>query len=325
MRQEDNEMYAYGPIKSIRLGRTLYVNIVPTNVCSYNCVYCHCGATRFQSSVREKFYPFDDIMAEIINRAYHTAPRHISFIGEGEPTLSRDLGSLIEQTRLKTEVPIVICTNGSLLFRKDVRQDLAGAEVVIIKIDAGDEGDFLKTNRPLNNLDYQMIIGGMTKFRGEFDGQIWVDVMLVKNVNDAQQPIISISETIQKIRPNQIYVRTLTSPPAEPNVRPAETPILEFALSKFGNIAPTSLWKEGSVEVEGFIDARQALLEISRKHPLAKNRALELERAFSAPGIVAQLIETRELTEIEYENNKYLSPSGAESEQRYRLSSEGNT
>lgn len=318
-------MYVYGPINSIRLGRTLYVNIVPNNVCSYNCVYCHCGVTRIQSSVREKFYPFDDIMAEIINRAYHTAPRHISFIGEGEPTLSRDLGSLIEQTRLKTEVPIVICTNGSLLFRKDVRQDLAGAEVVIIKIDAGDENDFLKINRPLNNLDYQMIISGMTKFRGEFDGQIWVDVMLVKNVNDSHQDIISISETIQKIRPNQIYVRTLTSPPAEPNVHPAETPTLEFAMTKFGNIAPTSMWREGSVEVEGFIDARQALLEISRKHPLAKNRALELERAFSAPGIVVQLIETRELVEIEYENNKYLAPSCAESKQRYRLSSEENT
>ncbi len=318
-------MYAYGPINSIRLGRTLYVNIVPANVCSFNCLYCHCGTTRFQSSVRERFYPFDDIMAEIINRAYHTAPGHISFIGEGEPTLSRELGRLIEQTRLKVQVPVVVCTNGSLLFRKDVRQDLAGAEVVIIGIDAGNEGDFLKLNRPLNNLDYNMIIGGMIKFRGEFDGQIWIDVMLIKSVNDAHRPIISISETIQKIHPNQIYVRTLTSPPAEPHVLPAETPIIEFALSKFGNIAPASLWKEGSVEVEGFIDARQALLEISRKHPLAKDRALELERAFAAPGIVAQLIETKELMEIEYEKIKYLSPSGAELEQRYRLSSEGKT
>jgi wyosine [tRNA(Phe)-imidazoG37] synthetase (radical SAM superfamily) len=66
-----------------------------------------------------------------------------------------------------------------LLFRKDVRQDLAAAEVVIIKIDAA-KNRFLKINRPLNQLDYQMIIGGMIKFRTEFDGQVWWTLCLSK-------------------------------------------------------------------------------------------------------------------------------------------------
>lgn len=315
-------MYVFGPINSIRLGRTLYVNVVPGNVCSYNCIYCHRGVTPRQASVRERYYPDDDILAEIINRALHTSPRHISFIGEGEPTLCRDLGRLVAQTRQKTRLPVVVCTNGSLLFRKDVRQDLAAAEVVIMKIDAGEEPDFLKINRPLNQLDYQMIIGGMIKFRTEFDGQVWLDVMLIQNVNDSQRHLDALAEMIGKIRPGRVYVRTLCSPPAEPDIYPADESVLDSALARFGECAPSFIWQEASVDADSFVDARQAILDVSRKHPLAKDRALEVERAFAAPGIIAQLLETRELIEVEYDNVKYLSPSGSLNSQKKKLSPE---
>ncbi len=76
------------------------------------------------------------------------------------------------------------------------------------------------------------------------------------------------------------------------------------------------------MDAESFIDARQAILDVSRKHPLAKDRALEVERAFAAPGIIAQLLETRELIEVEYNNVKYLSPSGALHNQERKLSPE---
>jgi wyosine [tRNA(Phe)-imidazoG37] synthetase (radical SAM superfamily) len=39
----------YGPVDSRRLGRSLGLNIMPTGykVCSFNCIYCHYGWTKY--------------------------------------------------------------------------------------------------------------------------------------------------------------------------------------------------------------------------------------------------------------------------------------
>lgn len=37
--------YAYGPVPSRRLGRSLGIDIVPFKTCSYDCTYCQLGPT----------------------------------------------------------------------------------------------------------------------------------------------------------------------------------------------------------------------------------------------------------------------------------------
>ena len=63
--------YVYGPVSSRRLGRSLGVNISPTEVkhCSFGCIYCERGLTTvFYGSPQDKpeyMPPAGDILAEI--------------------------------------------------------------------------------------------------------------------------------------------------------------------------------------------------------------------------------------------------------------------
>ncbi len=42
---EMTENYIFGPVNSRRLGRSLGIDLLPFKTCSYDCVYCECGAT----------------------------------------------------------------------------------------------------------------------------------------------------------------------------------------------------------------------------------------------------------------------------------------
>ena len=105
-------------------------------------------------TTRESFYPKENILEEIIGKACHTKPGFITFVGDGEPTLCRDLGWLIRQSKSILHLPEAVITNGSLLFLKEVRQDLAEADVVMPTLDAGNEKTFRTVNRPLREITY---------------------------------------------------------------------------------------------------------------------------------------------------------------------------
>ena len=53
------------------------------------------------------------------------------FVGSGEPTLQMGLGWLIRQVKELTDLPIAVITNGSLLYRPEVRQALVMADTVM--------------------------------------------------------------------------------------------------------------------------------------------------------------------------------------------------
>jgi wyosine [tRNA(Phe)-imidazoG37] synthetase (radical SAM superfamily) len=208
-------MYVYGPVAFRRLGRSLGVNPIPPKTCSYSCVYCQLGRTTRLQTARDRFYPREDIFMEIMERARYSKPGFITFIGDGEPTLCRDIGWLISRAKKKLSVPAAVITNGSLLYQEDVRRDPKNADVVILKLDAGYETTFRTINRPHLCIEFDFMIQGMAKFRREYPGQIWVEVMLVKGINDNEKELYGIKRSVDMIKPDRVYVLTPDRPPAE--------------------------------------------------------------------------------------------------------------
>ena len=129
--------YVYGPVPSRRLGRSLGVNPIPFKTCNYSCAYCQLGRTSHLTNTRKDFYPADDILSEVREAmSQHEVDTDVvTFVGEGEPTLCRSLGYLIRETKKLTQKPVAVITNGSLLYRDDVRQELAPADVVMPSLD----------------------------------------------------------------------------------------------------------------------------------------------------------------------------------------------
>ncbi len=301
-------MYVFGPVPSRRLGRSLGVSPIPLKTCSYSCVYCQLGRTNHLQVKRESFFSKHDIFAEIIKNCQTTMPDYITFAGDGEPTLCRDLGWLIRHVKMSLRIPIAVITNGSLLYRKDVRQDLEKADIVIPSIDAGDERLYNIINRPHSGIDFNTMLGGLSNFSQEFTGKLWLEIMLVKGLNDSPEELSKIKNIIEKIKPDRAYLLTPTCPPAESWVTPPDPENILKAQEILKDVIPIVDYEIGEIELKNFNNAAQSIIEIGSRHPMRWEQVQQIERHFKEKGIIDQLIKTGKLIEYNYNGTIYLLP-----------------
>ncbi len=301
-------MYVYGPVPSRRLGASLGVSPIPAKTCSYTCVYCQLGRTTNLTVSRYSFFPREDILGEILYKGTKATLDYVTFVGDGEPTLCKDLGWLIEQTKKNLTARTAVITNGSLLFLDDVRLDLGAADLVMPSLDAGNEKTFRAVNRPHRSITYEKMLQGLIGFRHEYSGQIWLEVMLVKGVNDTEEELRSIAKAVRLVAPDRVYVVTPIRPPAESWVKPPAPETIIMAQELIGKTIPMVGRESGKFDLEGYRDARQAILEIGARHPLRSDQIAEIESKLAVSRVVEQMIQKGELIRTEYGGITYLLP-----------------
>jgi wyosine [tRNA(Phe)-imidazoG37] synthetase (radical SAM superfamily) len=74
---------------------------------------------------------------------------------------------------------------------------------------------FQAINRPHGMLHLDAIINGLKSFRQEYRGQIWLEVMLIKGLNDNPQEMTLLHDAIAQIKPDKVHLNTVVRPPAE--------------------------------------------------------------------------------------------------------------
>ncbi len=301
-------MFIYGPVPSRRLGRSLGVSLIPAKTCTYSCVYCQLGRTNRLQSRRESFFPKERVLSEIRKQLSISEADFISLVGDGEPTLSLDIGWLIQKCKENTDRPIAVITNGSILFRPDVRDELMAADVVIPSLDAGSEEVFRAVNRPHGNIEYDRMLQGQVDFRREYKGQIWLEVMLVHGVNDTEAALKEIRSAAGQIMPDRLYITTPIRPPAEPWVEPPPPDEIIRAQQILGQSFTIDERESGGFGLDSFSGARQAILEIGSRHPLRLEQALEIENEFAESGTVEMMLKEKKLVKISYSAIEYLLP-----------------
>ncbi len=220
-RKTEKRRFVYGPVPSRRLGFSLGVDILPDKTCSLDCVYCQLGSAGRTTSRRRAYFSVRDVLAQV-REALAACPGvdYITFSGSGEPTLNRNMGPLIRGIKRMTRVPVAVLTNGTLLTRRDVRAELRQADVVVPSLDAATAALFRKVNRPHPSLNAAKVIEGLARFRREFQGRLWLEVMLVKGVNDSPAHIRALKKAIAAIGPDRVHLNTVVRPPAERSARP---------------------------------------------------------------------------------------------------------
>ena len=211
--------YLFGPVLSRRLGLSLGVDIVPFKTCTLDCIYCQLGAA-FRKTIERKVYvAAEPVLAELEDKlSKDVQADFITISGSGEPTLNSQLGRIVDAIKQITNIPVAIITNGTLLYRADVRADCAKADVVLPSLDAADMKTFGKINRPHKDIDVEMLVSGLCKFRQEFTGQIWLEVFLVDGVNTDHEQIAGLTELITRISPDKVQLNTAVRPGTEKNV-----------------------------------------------------------------------------------------------------------
>jgi len=216
MKKPLKKSYVFGPVASRRLGRSLGIDLLVPKTCSYDCIYCQLGRTTNKTIERAEYAPTDEIVRQVEEKlARIERPDFITFSGSGEPTLHSHLGEMIAEIKRTTDIPVAILTNGSLLWDPEVRRECAKADLVVPSLDAGDEDLFRFVNRPHPEIGFARMVEGLIRFREEFDGQIWLEVMLLAGITDLPSEVEKIKRWVEKIAPDRIQVNTSVRPPAE--------------------------------------------------------------------------------------------------------------
>ncbi len=207
----------FGPVLSRRLGISLGIDPVPYKTCSFDCIYCQLGRTTRKTVERMEYISHKKILGELNRFLEEKRDRidHITFSGSGEPTLNSETGRMLKEIKRMTDIPIAVLTNGSLLFREDMRQELRHADLVLPSLDAGTQRTFERINRPHESLTLEIIVEGVKKFAKDFDGEIWLEIMLVRGVNDDPKEVEMMKSMIEEIGPDRVQLNTVVRPPCE--------------------------------------------------------------------------------------------------------------
>ena len=303
---------AFGPIPSRRLGRSLGINNIPPKVCSYSCIYCQIGRTDLMSISRREYYSpnqiFDEVAEKIVQlRNSNEQVDYLTFVPDGEPTLDINLGKEIELLK-QLGIKIAVITNSSLLWDDNVRMDLMNADWVSLKIDTIDEKIWQKIDRPNGKLSLQKILAGIKTFAMAFKGEFVTETMLVKNINDDIDSLISTTEFIKQLTQKKSYILVPTRPPAEEFVEPPSEEALNLAYQIFNdslNEVELLVYSEGT-DFTFSSDAEKELLSILAVHPMRKDAVEKyLVKAKVGWELIKNLLNKNELKKVLYKGSEF--------------------
>lgn len=275
-------MICFGPIPSRRLGRSLGINnIASKKDCSYSCIYCQVGITKKTNISRKNYYEPENICSEVskhlIKLKKTNKPDYLTFVSNGEPTLDISLGKSIEELK-RFNIPIAVITNASLLYQRQVREDLNLADWVSVKVDSSDVTAWRKINNPHADLDYNKHLEGLIQFSAGYGGKLVTETMLVKEVNDDPAAMKQTAELISRINPSVAYISIPTRPPAISTVNAPDEIVVNEAYQIFTeNNLNTKLILGFEGTDTGYTgNAIEDIINISAVHPIREDTMMEL-------------------------------------------------
>lgn len=291
--------HVFGPVPSRRLGQSLGIDPVPLKTCNWNCVYCQLGRSRPLINQKQYFYPCNEILSEVETALSAHAPGEIdwiTFVGSGETTLHAGIGKMVQSVKEITDIPVAVITNGALLYLPEMHQALAPADAVLPSLDAGNPSLYKKINRPYPSLTFERQIEGLKAFRKEYSGKLWIEVMLLKGLNDTEEALLEIAAVLKQIQPDEVHILTPDRPPVEPWVEPPDTEGLLRAQAILGDVAKLIHPASGAFDLSGADSFVDAVIGIITRHPMREDELLETLQHW-LPGEVDRIL--KELQESE--------------------------
>ncbi|OGX10708.1 MAG: hypothetical protein A2351_06170 [Omnitrophica bacterium RIFOXYB12_FULL_50_7] len=204
--EQSKYKYIYGPVSSWRLGRSLGIDPISScqKTCTFDCVYCQVGRTEVFSGQREVFVPTEALIHEL--RSLPDVPiDYITFAGNGEPTLAKNLGEMIRAVKMVRKEKIAVITNASLIHRKDVVEDLLLADLVEAKLDASSDVFLKAVNQSMAEIRWEDIVEGLKAFRKVYHGHLTLQVMFVASNKACAAAIAKIAH---QIGPDEVEINT---------------------------------------------------------------------------------------------------------------------
>jgi wyosine [tRNA(Phe)-imidazoG37] synthetase (radical SAM superfamily) len=248
---------------------SLGVDLIPYKTCSYDCIYCELGKTTNRTTTRKEYISKDLILSQLEAHLslLDTPPDYITISGSGEPTLNCKLGEIIRHIKTITQIPVAVLTNSSLLFMDEVKKDLLEADVVLPSLDAVSSNIFKYINRPDPQLAIDKIVNGLINFRKEFSGQLWLEILFCRVINDDYREVEKLGTILKNINPDRVQLNTIVRPSPEDFAIPLTGVQLHDIKEKLGKkteIIATAIPSQGGTH---FVDNEENIINLIARRP----------------------------------------------------------
>jgi GTPase len=251
-------------------------------VCSFECLYCQIGKTLKKSCKRFSWVKIPLMKRQLEEIIRSGRPiEYITISGSGEPTLHKDLDKIIAGLKKISggRYPVCLITNSSLLYLPQVQKELESLDAIMPSLDAPDQGIFEKVNRPMKGFDFDEMVAGIVDFRAKFKGKFWLEIMLLKDINDSRESLLKFKELIDRIKPDKVFLNlpTRPAPLVKKSLMPSSAKIKE-ACRIFGRICEPVEFKKSKKAHRLLSFSDQVLLDsLARRPQTVKQLAISLQ------------------------------------------------
>lgn len=212
----------FGPINSRRLGKSLGINILPTEfkLCNFDCVYCECGWTNKTS--KPEMPSVESVTEELLQKIQMLLDRNVqidtlTFAGNGEPTLHPNFEEIVSSVKnirdvFLPEAKIAVLNNSTLLKNTIVKQGLKDIDLNICKLDAGTVETMQAINQPRGHYNFEKVVDNLKEnagnliiqslfLKGEHDNKV------IDNTTDKE--INAWLNLLKEIQPQHVMIYSL--------------------------------------------------------------------------------------------------------------------
>ncbi|NHG87691.1 radical SAM protein [Campylobacter coli] len=233
----------FGPINSRRFGRSLGIDLSPSKKqCNFDCVYCELEAQKPQEK-QDEIVSVEEIILEVQGALEKNVPfDFLTLTANGEPSLYPHLDELISSLRkIAKDKKLLILSNGTVVLDQDKFNTLLKLDVVKFSLDSAISKTFYRIDRALKNINLEKMIEKMAEFKTQFKGNLVMEILVVKDLNDNEEEFIALNQALAKIAPLRVDLSTIDRPPAYAVKKISEERLLE--LSKLITSTPVLLPK----------------------------------------------------------------------------------
>jgi len=139
----------------------------------------------------------------------------------------------------------------------------------------------------------------LKQFRKEFTGKLWVEIMLVKGLNDSEMVLGEIATLLSEINPDEVHILQPTRPPVETWVEPTDKEGLERARKILGQTARVIDPFKGYFDLGEEKELLETIVEIITRHPMKENEIIAALEAYPLVDVKAALQQLEESGKIQ--------------------------
>ncbi|HHH21046.1 MAG TPA: radical SAM protein [Nitratifractor sp.] len=262
----------FGPVNSRRFGKSLGVDLSPgTKQCNFDCLYCELEPAKTLAS-QSSVVPLKSLVSDIQEALEsHKNIDVLTITANGEPTLYPYLDELIEEiNKFKGSTKTLILSNGSTIADPVVQKALLKFDSVKLSLDCATSSCFKKLDRPESSINLEQIKEGMLAFKKIYSGNLLIEILFVKDLNDNEQEVAKLNEFLLQLQPTRVDIGTIDRPPAY-KISPVSYEKLHQLSFGFDSSLHIAIATKAPTSLEKFDYTKEEILNTLARRPLTQS------------------------------------------------------